>query len=103
MNEQALRLPGGAIHPDECTHLGSGVGTAAGVQLARPGRQVICLVGDGTFVFGPTALWNMDLPHSLSARDTLLKASKSKLKTLAYAAGHALGRIDKYRRKERAK
>jgi benzoylformate decarboxylase len=40
-------------------HLGSGVGTAAGVQLARPGRQVICLAGDGTFVFGPTALWNM--------------------------------------------
>ena len=40
-------------------HLGTGVGTAAGVQLARPGRQVICLVGDGTFVFGPTALWNM--------------------------------------------
>ena len=40
-------------------HLGSGVGTAAGVQLARPGRQVICLVADGSFVFGPTALWNM--------------------------------------------
>ena len=40
-------------------HLGSGVGTAAGVKLARPSRQVICLVGDGGFVFGPTALWNM--------------------------------------------
>ncbi len=40
-------------------HLGSGVGTAAGVKLARPGRQVICLVGDGSFLFGPTALWNM--------------------------------------------
>ncbi|HEY7239074.1 MAG TPA: thiamine pyrophosphate-binding protein [Burkholderiales bacterium] len=40
-------------------HLGSGVGTAAGVKLARPERQVICLVGDGSFVFGPTALWNM--------------------------------------------
>jgi thiamine pyrophosphate-dependent acetolactate synthase large subunit-like protein len=40
-------------------HLGSGVGTAAGVKLARPKRQVICLVGDGSFVFGPTALWNM--------------------------------------------
>jgi thiamine pyrophosphate-dependent acetolactate synthase large subunit-like protein len=40
-------------------HLGTGVGTAAGVQLARPNRQVICLVGDGTFIFGPTALWNM--------------------------------------------
>ena len=40
-------------------HLGTGVGTAAGVQLARPGRQVICLVGDGSFIFGPTALWNM--------------------------------------------
>ena len=40
-------------------HLGTGVGTAAGVQLARPGRQVICLSGDGTFIFGPTGLWNM--------------------------------------------
>ncbi len=40
-------------------HLGSGVGTAAGVQLARPRQQVICLVGDGSFLFGPHALWNM--------------------------------------------
>lgn len=40
-------------------HLGSGVGTAAGVQIARPKQQVICLVGDGSFLFGPTALWNM--------------------------------------------
>jgi thiamine pyrophosphate-dependent acetolactate synthase large subunit-like protein len=40
-------------------HLGSGIGTAAGVQLARPGKQVVCLVGDGSFLFGPTALWNM--------------------------------------------
>src|SRR5258708_8434596 len=41
------------------SHLCSGVGTAAGVKLARPNQQVICLVGDGSFVFGPTALWNM--------------------------------------------
>ncbi|MBI4887665.1 MAG: thiamine pyrophosphate-binding protein [Acidobacteria bacterium] len=40
-------------------HLGSGVGTAAGVQLARPGKQVVLLEGDGSFIFGPTALWNM--------------------------------------------
>ena len=40
-------------------HLGSGIGTAAGVQLARPGKQVVCLMGDGSFLFGPTALWNM--------------------------------------------
>lgn len=40
-------------------HLGSGVGTAAGVAIARPKQQVICLVGDGSFLFGPTALWNM--------------------------------------------
>jgi thiamine pyrophosphate-dependent acetolactate synthase large subunit-like protein len=40
-------------------HLGSGIGTAAGVQLARRGTQVICLMGDGSFLFGPTALWNM--------------------------------------------
>src|SRR2546430_680279 len=41
------------------SHLGSGVGTAAGVKLARPNQQVICLIGDGAFIFGPTALWNM--------------------------------------------
>jgi len=40
-------------------HLGSGVGTAAGVKLARPNQQVICMTGDGGFIFGPTALWNM--------------------------------------------
>ncbi len=40
-------------------HLGSGVGKAAGIQLARPKQQVVCLVGDGSFIFGPTALWNM--------------------------------------------
>jgi benzoylformate decarboxylase len=40
-------------------HLGSGVGTAAGVSLARPGKQVILLEGDGSFIFGPTAIWNM--------------------------------------------
>jgi len=40
-------------------HLGSGVGTSAGVKLARPDQQVICLVGDGSFLFGPHALWNM--------------------------------------------
>lgn len=41
------------------SHLGSGVGTSAGVKLARPNQQVICCVGDGSFIFGPTALWNM--------------------------------------------
>ena len=40
-------------------HSARASGTAAGVKLARPNRQVICLVGDGSFVFGPTALWNM--------------------------------------------
>ena len=29
------------------------------MKLARPNQQVICLVGDGSFIFGPTALWNM--------------------------------------------
>ena len=40
-------------------YLGSLTGRAAGVKLARPGRQVIALVGDGAFIFGPTGLWNM--------------------------------------------
>jgi benzoylformate decarboxylase len=46
-------------------HLGKGVGTAAGVKLARPNNQTVCLVGDGSFVFGPQGLWTMaryDIP-----------------------------------------
>jgi benzoylformate decarboxylase len=41
------------------SHLGWGVGAAAGVKMARPDKQVVCLVGDGAFLFGPHALWTM--------------------------------------------
>ncbi len=38
--------------------LGWGVGAALGVKVAEPDRQVVCLVGDGAFLFGQTeALW----------------------------------------------
>ncbi len=38
--------------------LGWGVGAALGVKVARPDHQVVCLVGDGAFLFGQTeALW----------------------------------------------
>ncbi|MCZ6492310.1 MAG: thiamine pyrophosphate-binding protein [Acidobacteria bacterium] len=46
-------------------HLGTTVGAAAGVKLALPNKQVVCLVGDGNFLFGPHALWTMaraDIP-----------------------------------------
>jgi acetolactate synthase-1/2/3 large subunit len=40
--------------------LGWGVGASVGVQLARPNNQVVCLQGDGGFLFGQTeALWSM--------------------------------------------
>ena len=35
------------------------MGAAAGVKMARPEKQVACLVGDGAFLFGPHALWSM--------------------------------------------
>src|SRR5262249_21343734 len=35
-------------------HLGSGVGTAAGVKLARPNQQVTCLLGHRSFPSLPT-------------------------------------------------
>ena len=40
-------------------HLGFAVGGAAGVKLAKPDHQVICMVGDGSFLFGPHGLWTM--------------------------------------------
>ncbi|PYS14473.1 MAG: hypothetical protein DMG15_08030 [Acidobacteria bacterium] len=40
--------------------LGWGVGASIGVKLARPDNQVICLQGDGGFLFGQSeALWTM--------------------------------------------
>ncbi len=40
-------------------YLGFAVGGAAGVKMAKPNHQVVCLVGDGSFLFGPHALWTM--------------------------------------------
>ena len=40
--------------------LGWGVAASIGVKIARPNNQVVCLQGDGGFLFGQTeALWTM--------------------------------------------
>lgn len=39
--------------------LGWGVGASLGVKIARPDKQVVCLVGDGTMLFGQLeSLWS---------------------------------------------
>jgi acetolactate synthase-1/2/3 large subunit len=39
--------------------LGWGVGASLGVKIARPDKQVVCLVGDGTLLFGQLeSLWS---------------------------------------------
>ncbi|WP_426959712.1 benzoylformate decarboxylase [Muricoccus radiodurans] len=37
--------------------LGYGLPAAVGVALAHPGRRVVCLIGDGSFLYSPQALW----------------------------------------------
>jgi len=41
--------------------LGWGVGAATGVKIAQPDKQVVCLQGDGGFLFNgqPMAMWTM--------------------------------------------
>lgn len=39
--------------------LGWGSGAAIGVKLARPDQQVALMIGDGSLMFGPQALWTM--------------------------------------------
>jgi acetolactate synthase-1/2/3 large subunit len=46
-----LTLTGGAI--------GQGLGVAAGAAVAAPQRPVVCLEADGSFMYGPAALWTM--------------------------------------------
>jgi benzoylformate decarboxylase len=37
--------------------LGYGLPAAVGVALGSPGRRVACLIGDGSFMYSPQALW----------------------------------------------
>jgi acetolactate synthase-1/2/3 large subunit len=51
-------LPGTTYHTDGCS-LGWGIGSALGISFAERSRTVVCLCGDGSFIFGhpiPT-LW----------------------------------------------
>jgi benzoylformate decarboxylase len=38
--------------------LGFGISAAVGVQLAQPGRPVVCVIGEGSAQYGITALWS---------------------------------------------
>jgi len=38
--------------------LGFGISAAVGVQLAQPGRPVVCVLGEGSAQYGITALWS---------------------------------------------
>ena len=51
-----LALPGSYYFPAS-GGLGFGLPAAVGVQLARPDRQVIGVIGDGSANYGITALW----------------------------------------------
>jgi benzoylformate decarboxylase len=37
--------------------LGYSLPAAVGVSLAKPGRRVVCLIGDGSMMYSPQALW----------------------------------------------
>lgn len=38
--------------------LGYGMPAAVGVAMARPGQRVICVIGDGSTMYSPQALWS---------------------------------------------
>ena len=46
-----LRTPNTMLQTAHFGHLGAGVGQALGAALARPGRQVYCVIGDGAMGF----------------------------------------------------
>jgi benzoylformate decarboxylase len=49
--------PPGSYHFARGGGLGWGLGAALGVQLARPGMPVVCVIGDGSAMYGIQALW----------------------------------------------
>jgi acetolactate synthase-1/2/3 large subunit len=46
-----LRVPNTQLSTAHFGHLGAGVGQALGAAVARPGKQVYCLIGDGAMGF----------------------------------------------------
>ena len=60
-----VRVPGTVLGTPKMGMLGAGVSQALGAQVARPGKQVFCIIGDGAMGFHPqeveTAIRN-DLP-----------------------------------------
>jgi benzoylformate decarboxylase len=52
-----IRLPG-SYHFPAAGGLGFGMPAAVGVQLARPRRRVVGIIGDGSAHYGITALWS---------------------------------------------
>ncbi len=59
------RTKPGTIFTSGGSSLGFGLGASLGAKLAAPGKDVVCLVGDGCFMFGaPTpALWASSVYH----------------------------------------
>ncbi|MCK8785759.1 benzoylformate decarboxylase [Roseomonas sp. NAR14] len=47
----------GGFHTMASGGLGYGLPAAVGVALGSPGRRVVCLIGDGSFMYSPQALW----------------------------------------------
>ncbi|MCC7107923.1 MAG: thiamine pyrophosphate-binding protein [Deltaproteobacteria bacterium] len=48
-----LRTPNTALATHHMGHLGAGVGQALGAAVARPGKAVCCIIGDGAFGMHP--------------------------------------------------
>jgi benzoylformate decarboxylase len=58
MHDHLPVLERGAFHTCASGGLGHGVPAAVGVALARPGRKVICLAGDGSAMYSIQGLWS---------------------------------------------
>jgi acetolactate synthase I/II/III large subunit len=58
--------PGGFLGSSPAAGLGWGAGAALGVKLAKPGRQVVAILGDGSYIFAnPVAVHHAAQMHKL--------------------------------------
>ncbi len=58
-----VKRPGG-YYLGSSGGLGFGMPAAAGVQLAEPGRPVVCVIGDGSSMYAIQALWSAARYHA---------------------------------------
>jgi acetolactate synthase-1/2/3 large subunit len=94
-----IETPRGLIVPTDFQSMGFGVGAAIGAALAAPGREIVCITGDGGLAMSGTEILtavreNLDLMIIVFNDGYLGQIRVEQLKEFGNDFGTSLGNLD---------